>query len=490
METTTPLVKKVEIQDVLTALPQIFPGTQDIPLNRIRPNPDNPGFPAAEQEIDELATNIREVGLLNPIKVRPDWDKPFGEGVAPHPDNPRLKGDGSPWKVGDFNWVNLSGESRAKAFAKLGRETIPGYILNPTHEEAVIITGTDNKVRYRGDWWPDYQLVESLVEANPNLTQEQVAVKLKLNEETVNWAIRLLPLLNSEARGLIVGRTGNSTGEGNAIPRNPRNSNKGIRGISASAAFQLTGLGPESPFKPGVKREGDDSQKLWPYPFILPETQDLVLRALKVAMAQGMTEAGVKNYVAWIKQGHQPEDYQAQGGTGRQAQNGAGQPPGISANNIQGTSPALKAGGVAGLLTALFQPRLKAAGQAVSGLGGWIKTFFLQNFKRAMGTMVRKWMYHGLVGIGVILLISPHLFSSLYHLVFGYGSPKSKISQSAISPSTAIPQGLRDQVDDDSQRALHFAGDFYTPDYHDTDTWMQFMSYVLAPGYSDAFFKA
>ncbi len=188
----------------------------------------------------------------------------------------------------------LAGENRYRAFDYLKRETVPGFILNPTAKEAVKITHLDNEVRDRG-WWAAYQSIEQYIQADPNLTQRQVAIELKMDLEKVNRAIRLLPLLNAEARGLIV--------------RNTNNSNKEIRGISEIAASRLALLGPGSALKPGVKAAGAETQKLWPYPPIPPETQDLVRRALEVAIDQELTEAGVKGLVGWVQDGHKPEDY-------------------------------------------------------------------------------------------------------------------------------------------------------------------------------------
>lgn len=177
---------------------------------------------------------------------------------------------------------------------------IPAFILNPTEEEAVIITHTDNDVRERG-WFAAYQSIEAILKANPKLSQRQVAASLKLDNEKVYRAIRLLPLLGAEARGLIARLSGNS--------------NKGNKGISELAAFQLAALGPGTGLKRGVRKEGEESQRLWPYPAIPAETQSLVLRALRVACDEYMTENQVKGLVAHIQQGRPPEEYRAKGGS-------------------------------------------------------------------------------------------------------------------------------------------------------------------------------
>ncbi len=310
----------VQIQDILALLPELFPGVQSLPLKNVRPDPENPGPPLTDQAIQDMADNLAARGLVNQIKVQPDKTNPLAEGVKPHPDNSRLalagspmepaqpksgpqheasvQVDGRPWKVEDFNYLILAGERRYRAAGRLGWVTIPGFILNPTEEEAVEINYLDNDVRDRG-WWAGYQTIEKLIKANPSLTQRQVGDRLKMDPTKVGRALRLLPLLNRASRDLIVG--------------NSDNSNKGFWGISESAVLRLADLGPGSTLKPGVKKAGDDSQKLWPYPAIPSEIQDRILGTLKVAIEEKMIEAGVKGLVAYVQEGHQPEEFGSRG---------------------------------------------------------------------------------------------------------------------------------------------------------------------------------
>jgi ParB-like chromosome segregation protein Spo0J len=288
----------VQIQDILALLPELFPGVQSLPLKNVRPDPENPGPPLTDQAIQDMADNIAARGLVNPIKVQGDKANLFAEGIQPHSDNSRLRADGQPWKVEDFNYVILGGERRYRATDRLHWATIPGFILNPSEEEAVEINYLDNDVRDRG-WWAGYQTLEKLIKANPTLTQRQVGTRLKMNKDKVTRALGLLPLLNPEARALIV--------------RVSDNSNKGNKQISELAVAQLANLGPESAFKPGVKKAGDESQKLWPYPAIPAETQDLVRCTLAVAIDKELTEAGVRGLVAYVQEGHQPEEFGSQG---------------------------------------------------------------------------------------------------------------------------------------------------------------------------------
>ena len=217
--------ENTQIQDLLAALPEMFPGTQNIPLKNIRPNTDNPGAAITEEQIKELGENMQARGLLNAIRVNPDSANPLVGDAQPHPDNFRIKVDGRPWELGDFNFIVLTGENRYRAALWLKWETIQGHILNPTAEEAVVINHLDNDVRERG-WWASYQSIENLIKANPNLTQREVGTRLKLDKDKVGRALRLLPLLNPASRAYLVGDSDKL--------------NKGIRGILKTKGVRPT----------------------------------------------------------------------------------------------------------------------------------------------------------------------------------------------------------------------------------------------------------
>ena len=192
----------VNIKDVLALLIKKYPGIQMVPMKNIRPNPDNPGPPATDEQIRELSDDIDRRGLLNHIKLWPDPADPLVEGVTLHPDDPNLRGDGIPWTLADFYWSILGGNRRFRACDRLKWTEIPATILNPTPGEAVEINQLDNDVLAKG-WWASYQNIENRIKADPNLSQRQVAVRLNLYVKKVNRAVRIIPLLNKEARALL-----------------------------------------------------------------------------------------------------------------------------------------------------------------------------------------------------------------------------------------------------------------------------------------------
>lgn len=120
----------VSIEDVLALLPELFPGEQPIPLKNIKPNPYNPGPAFTQEQIDKMAEDLKENGLLNAITVRPHPTQPLVNGVQLHPTDPSLGVAGlpiepaqlksgpqleasvqviRPWKLDDFNFEILGG---------------------------------------------------------------------------------------------------------------------------------------------------------------------------------------------------------------------------------------------------------------------------------------------------------------------------------------------------------------------------------------------
>jgi len=289
----------VSIEDVLALLPELFPGIQQIPIKNISPNPKNPGRRLTPKEVQVLADNIAQRGLVNEIKVHPHPVKPLAEGVQLHPDNPRLRGDGQPWKLEDFNWEILAGENRYRAYDLLKKEKIPGEVLNPPPQEANEIMWLDNDVRDRG-WWAAYQAIEMEIEANPNLTMQEVADNLRMDKDKVSRALRLLPLLGPKTGDLLFGVS--------------ELENKGLLDLGEMATARLGDLGPYTPYKPGSWKkaiaQGQEPPKLWPYPPIPAETQELVHQALVEAGYRDMTEKQVKDLAAHIKAGGDPDQFE------------------------------------------------------------------------------------------------------------------------------------------------------------------------------------
>ncbi|MBA3311440.1 MAG: ParB/RepB/Spo0J family partition protein [Nocardioidaceae bacterium] len=92
--------------------PVAVPGAyfHDVPVGRIRPNPRQPRTVFDEESMGELVDSIREVGLLQPIVLRPD---------------------------GEDAYELVMGERRWRAAQQAGLETIPA-IVRETADDALL----------------------------------------------------------------------------------------------------------------------------------------------------------------------------------------------------------------------------------------------------------------------------------------------------------------------------------------------------------------
>ncbi|HVZ81322.1 MAG TPA: ParB/RepB/Spo0J family partition protein [bacterium] len=379
-------------------MPTLSPVAQvvEIPLANVHPNPKNPGPPIPADQITDLAENIEAEGLLNPIKVMPLVRSPQAE-KSPH-------GPGAP-DPRNQQWVILAGERRYWAFLWLKRETIPAFLLDPTPAEAVKITHLDNAVRERG-WWADYQSIEALKQADPTLRQREIGAGLKIDLPKVNRALSLLPLLNPEARAILVSDTNNG--------------NKGNKGISELAAAELAGLATDP---------------------VTPATQALVQRALVEVRDQNLTQMGVREMVQWIHQGKKPEDYRP--GMAKAGGNKPSPRPsrpavkaGVSDQAVEAPQDPAPAPGskgnpvpVSGGKTDLqvLYDHLKGNGLLAGGLIGALGGFLASNLKRALGTFVRRYMLHALAALGILALLVFHGVGNLFHK-----SPNTQETTSAV----------------------------------------------------------
>src|SRR5688572_22295718 len=86
----------------------------EVDLDRLRPNPHQPRTQFDEVFIRELADSIREKGLIQPISVGRDEEK------ADH-------------------YIIYAGEQRYRAFALLGRDTIPAILTSGDPAEIAVI---------------------------------------------------------------------------------------------------------------------------------------------------------------------------------------------------------------------------------------------------------------------------------------------------------------------------------------------------------------
>jgi ParB family chromosome partitioning protein len=142
-------------------------GLTEIPIETIRPNPDQPRRHFGEAELDELAQSIRDKGVLQPILVRP----------APH--------------AGQYQIV--AGERRWRAAQRAGVRAIPAVVRELSDAEVLEIAIVENVQRADLSPIEEAEGYRMLAEKFGR-TQAQIAEAVGKSRVHVTNALRLLQL--------------------------------------------------------------------------------------------------------------------------------------------------------------------------------------------------------------------------------------------------------------------------------------------------------
>lgn len=138
----------------------------ELELTAIEVNPFQPRTSFNEESLRELASSIRELGVIQPITVR---------------------------KL-DFNKYQLvSGERRYRASGLIGLETIPAYIRIANDQESLEMALVENIQRQDLDPIEIALSYQRLLD-EINLTQEQLSERIGKNRSTIANYLRLLKL--------------------------------------------------------------------------------------------------------------------------------------------------------------------------------------------------------------------------------------------------------------------------------------------------------
>ncbi|MEX0994312.1 MAG: ParB/RepB/Spo0J family partition protein [Balneolaceae bacterium] len=137
-----------------------------IPVDHIRPNPHQPRKEFKEESLEELASSIRQHGLIQPITVR---------------------------YLGEKRFELISGERRLRASKLAGKSEIPSYIREVNDEQVLAFALIENIQREELNplevAMGYHRLMEEL-----DYTQNEVADKVGKNRTTVTNMLRLLNL--------------------------------------------------------------------------------------------------------------------------------------------------------------------------------------------------------------------------------------------------------------------------------------------------------
>lgn len=138
----------------------------EVSLSDISPNPNQPRKQFDETALGELADNIAQYGLLQPIVVRPK---------------------------GADKYEIVAGERRWRACRKAGLKTVPVVIKELTEAETMEIALIENLQRENLTPVEEARGYEALMKQF-GLTQEQVAAKVGKSRPAVANSLRLLEL--------------------------------------------------------------------------------------------------------------------------------------------------------------------------------------------------------------------------------------------------------------------------------------------------------
>ncbi|HEV2310083.1 MAG TPA: ParB/RepB/Spo0J family partition protein, partial [Acidimicrobiia bacterium] len=149
------------------------PGLQELPIAAIRPNPYQPRDRFDEEGIGALADSIREVGLLQPVLVRP-------------------AGDG---------YELVAGERRWRAAHRAGLQMIPAIVRQTEDRRALQAALVENLQRDDLNPLEEAAAYQQMIE-DFSMTHEQVATTIGKSRAAVSNTLRLLQLPPSIQRAL------------------------------------------------------------------------------------------------------------------------------------------------------------------------------------------------------------------------------------------------------------------------------------------------
>ncbi|GAB6008016.1 ParB/RepB/Spo0J family partition protein [Dysgonomonas reticulitermitis] len=138
----------------------------EIELSKIQANPDQPRRAFDEEALQELATSIRQIGIIQPITLR---------------------------KINDDSYQIIAGERRYRASLLADLKTIPAYIKTAEDENVMEMALVENIQREDLNSIEIALAYQNLIESY-NLTQERLSERVGKKRTTIANYLRLLKL--------------------------------------------------------------------------------------------------------------------------------------------------------------------------------------------------------------------------------------------------------------------------------------------------------
>ena len=137
----------------------------ELPIEQIHPNPHQPRQCFEQGPLEELASSIKQAGILQPLSVRRTTD----------------------------GWELIAGERRLRAAKLAGLSTVPCLALQADHESSSLLALMENLLRADLDVWEEAYALKYLIDEF-HLSQEEVGHKIGLSQSAVANKLRLLKL--------------------------------------------------------------------------------------------------------------------------------------------------------------------------------------------------------------------------------------------------------------------------------------------------------
>ena len=136
-----------------------------LPIDAIYPNPGQPRRVFLQSDLEELASSIRELGLLQPLTVR------------------RREG----------RWELVAGERRLRAARLAGLEEVPCLSVQTDSQSSSLLALVENLQRRDLDFWEEAAALRRLIDTY-HISQEEAARRIGKSQSAVANKLRLLKL--------------------------------------------------------------------------------------------------------------------------------------------------------------------------------------------------------------------------------------------------------------------------------------------------------
>lgn len=147
-----------------------------VPIALVDPNPRQPRTTFDDRGLDDLSASIREVGVLQPIIVRPKGDR----------------------------YELVAGERRLRASLRAGRTTVPAVVRETADEQLLLDALIENVQRVDLNPLEEAAGYRALLD-DLGLTHERLAARVGRSRATITNALRLLTLAPGVQRRIVDG---------------------------------------------------------------------------------------------------------------------------------------------------------------------------------------------------------------------------------------------------------------------------------------------